>query len=171
MTNPVTAISRAVRDHEDLRALLEATHSDVDPQTLLDTLEGETDLCEALQAIASQALDHEAMAAATQARIEALQARKARSLKTAETLRAIVLQAMDTTGRTDKPIVGPELTLSVSKRAGKIEIVDESQIPSKFFKPEPPKLDKKLLTAEAKESDVPGCRIGNGSISLTIRVK
>ena len=167
--NPVTAVSAAVKCHEAMREALQDVYDNLDPQALLDTIEGETDLTEVLQQVASQALEYETLAKATQERIEALQARKARTLKAAETLRSIVLQAMDTTGR-DK-ISGPEITLSVAKRRGSLVIDDESLVPACFFKPQPPKLDKKALTEAAREGEQPGCHIGNGSISLTIRVK
>ncbi len=65
------------------------------------------------------------------------------------------------------------MTLSVSKRAGDLVITDEALLPSRFFKPQPPVLDKKALK-DAVIGDgevIDGASIGNGSISLTIRRK
>jgi hypothetical protein len=75
--------------------------------------------------------------------------------------------------RSVSTIKSPTLTLSVSTRSGDLVITDESLIPSRFFKPQPPLLDKKALK-EAVVTDgevIDGTTTGNGSISLTIRRK
>ena len=168
--NPVTAVTREVKRHVELKEQLDALYDDLDPQALADTLEGETDLSEVLQRLATQALDYEDMAQATQARIDDLQTRKHRLKGTADTLRAIILQAMDTSDMDQ--VKGPEVTLSRRKTKGQLVIDDESQIPSHFWAAQAPKLDKTGLAASVKEgTTVPGCHLSNGSISLTIRVK
>ena len=140
-----------------------------DPQALVDTLEGETDLNEALLTVASQVEDYKAMAAATGERIAALQSRKSRLENSAETLRTIILQAMDNTG-TDK-VAGPEMTLSCRETKGQLVIDDEAAVPSEYFKPQDPKLDKKALKEAVEAGPVPGAHLSNGGLSLTIRVK
>ena len=168
--NPVTAVTRALAERAELQDALEATYENLDPQALLDTLEGENDLSEVLQRVASQVLEYEALAKATQLRIDDLQARKARTVKAAETLRAIVLQAMDTANL--PKVAGPEMTLSFRQTAGSAVIDDESQIPAAFFKPVAPKLDKKAVTDALKDGQtVKGAHLSNGALSLTIRVK
>jgi hypothetical protein len=75
--------------------------------------------------------------------------------------------------RGEPTIKSPALTLSVSRRSGDLVVTDEALVPSRFFKPQPPVLDKKALK-EAVVSDgeiIDGATIGNGSISLTIRRK
>lgn len=168
--NPVTAVTRELAKREELQAALEATYENLDPQALLDTLEGETDLAEVLQRVASQVLEYEALAKATQLRIDDLQARKARTVKAAETLRTIIIQAMDTANI--PKVAGPEMTLSFRQTAGSAVIDDESQIPADYFKTVAPKLDKKAVTDALKEGEaIPGAHMSNGSLSLTIRVK
>lgn len=167
--NPVTAITRELAKHQEIKDALESVYTDLDPQALIDTLEGETDLKEVLQKVAAQVLDYEALAQATQERIADLQARKARTVKAATTLRAIILQAMDTAEI--QKITGPEMTLSYRQTAGKLVIDDESKVPSDYFKQPPPVLDKKALAEAIKEHAVEGCHISNGELSLTIRVK
>ncbi len=168
--NPVTAVTREVAKHVELKEQMEAVYQDLDPQALIDTLEGETDLSEVLLKIAAQVEDYKALAAATQLRIDDLQARKHRTVKAAETLRAIILQAMDTTG-TDK-VTGPEMTLSCRRTKGQLVIDDESKIPAAYWKPQDPKLDKKALGEAVKDgAKIDGCHLSNGGLSLTIRVK
>lgn len=173
MTNPITAVTREVARHEELKKTLQALYEDLDPQALIDTLEGETDLSEALQQVASQALDYEALAAATKARKDALGEREARLNKSAETLRTIVLQAIITTG--SGTIAGPEMTLAPRKTPPALVIDDESLVPSEYFKSRDPVIDKdKLkaaLEAAGEDEEIPGAHLSNGGISLTIRVK
>ena len=75
--------------------------------------------------------------------------------------------------RGEDSIKCPTLTLSISRRGGDLVVTDEALIPSRFFKPQPPVLDKKALK-EAVVTDgevIDGTSIGNGSIGLTIRRK
>jgi hypothetical protein len=121
--------------------------------------------------IAEAAVEHELQAKAVADRIAEMTERKSRLLRTSESLRAIVLQGMEIRG--EATIQSPTLTLSVSKRRGDLVVTDESLVPSRFFKPQPPVLDKKALK-EAVVTDgeiIDGTAIGNGSISLTIRRK
>jgi len=121
--------------------------------------------------IAEEAVEREVQAEAIESRIKELQARKQRITHSAETLRNIVLQCMDTRG--EKTIGSPTLTLSVSTREPDLVITDESAIPSRFFIPQPPALDKKALKdAVLNDGEViDGTSLGNGKISLTIRRK
>ena len=173
--NPVTAVTREVAKHMELKERLEAIYQDLDPQALVDTIEGETDLQEVLQKVANQVLEYQALAAATKERLDALKARKDRLEQSAETLRAIILQAMDTAGI--QKITGPEMTLSCRQTSGALVIDDESKIPSAFFEKQPPKLDKALVKECLESRDdnrfpnFEGAHVSNGSLSLTIRVK
>ena len=167
--SPITQISREVAKHVEIRDALQGMYEDLDPQALADTLEGETDLNAALLSVCEAALEHEAMAVATQARIDALQARKHRLVSSAETLRAIALQAMDTSG-VDK-IQGATMTISRRQVAGKLVVTDEAQVPAQFWTPQPPKMDKKALLSAVKDGAIKGAELSNGGISLTIRVK
>ncbi len=121
--------------------------------------------------IADAAVDYEHQAKAVAERIAEMTERKSRLSRTAENLRNVILQSMSIRGM--KTIPSPVLTLSVSDRAGDVVITDEALIPSRFFKPQPPVLDKKALKeAVLKDGEViEGASLGNGSISLTIRRK
>ena len=126
------------------------------------------DLCLAL---AEEAVERELQAEAIDQRMKELAERKARFLRSAETLRNMVLQCMEIRG--EKAIPSPTLTLSASQIKPGIVVTDESAIPSRFFTPQPPKLDKAALK-EAVLTDgevIDGVAIGNGKSSLTIRRK
>src|SRR4051812_29696084 len=93
--------------------------------------------------IAEAAVEHELQAKAVADRIAELMERKARFLRTADSLRSIVLQCMKIGGKGS--ITPPTLTLSVTRRGGDLVVTDESLVPSRYFKPQPPVLDKKAL--------------------------
>lgn len=159
--------------HDTLKKLKAIRYSveDADLEALSEGLTQSTDFESACLDIAEAAVEHELQAKAVADRIAELGERKARLLKTADSLRAIVLQSMEI--RTVPTIKSPTLTLSVTRRSGDLVITDESLLPSRFFKPQPPVLDKKALK-EAVVTDgevIDGAAIGNGSISLTIRRK
>ena len=61
-------------------------------------------------------------------------------------------------------------TVSLTKVHPKAHILEEADIPADFWKPQPPKLDLKTLTAALKEGvRVPGATLTNGSHTVTIR--
>jgi formylmethanofuran dehydrogenase subunit A len=107
------------------------------------------------------------MVAGCDAEIKRLDDRKARCKRGVETLRAAIEQAMVMADINTLSL--PTKTLSVSQRAGKAIVHSEADIPSEFFDPQPPKLNKSKLTKAVKERTVPGASLSDGSISLTIR--
>ena len=168
MGNPIQAVRREVTDWVQIET--ELRQFEDDPQTLLDTLEGETNLHEALLAIADRVMELKGQAAGVKARIEDLTERKTRLEKSAETLRTVILQAMDTAGL--KTVPGDCVTLSMRDTPPGLIVSDEAVIPASYWLPQPPKLDKKALLAALKDKkDAPGAELSNGGISLTMRVK
>lgn len=160
-------IKEKIRQLRDLRYSSEAA----DVSDLSEGLTQADDFKELCLELAEEAVEREAMAEAIETRIKDLQSRKLRVTQSADTLRNIVLQGMDIRG--ERTIASPALTLSVANRAPDVKVTDEALIPSRFFIPQPPKLDKKALR-EAILTDgevVEGASVGNGSVSLTIRRK
>lgn len=168
-THIVNKVGRELSGYQRLREQLEQGH-DLDPATLLDTLEGETELHESLLVVYEEIMENISLLSGLDSTIEALQVRAGRLKKTNETLRNVILSAMDKAGL--KTIKGPLATLTARKGKPAAIIDEESDIPSKFFTPQPPKLDKKAVKNALDEGEaIPGAHLSNGSISLTIRVK
>lgn len=168
MIDPGREVIEELAKYQKLRALLAS--EEPDEQAILDTLEGETNLHEALIEVAESALDDEALAAAIQTRIEALQARKSRCETTAEHKRGLIIMAMERAGL--KQVKGVSATLSVKPLPGKAVINDEAVMPARFFVPQDPRLDRKALTEALRNGEqVEGATLSNGGVSLTIRVK
>lgn len=161
----VTAVNDEAVKAASIREAL-AEHDD--PQLILDMIEGETDLTEAIAIVYSEIADDEAMVAGLKAKIEEFSERKARLEKANETRRNVILMAMEKAGL--KTLKCPLATITVRDVPPSVVVTDEPAIPAEFWKPQDPKLDKKAL-AEAVKSGaaVPGAQLSNGGISLTIR--
>lgn len=155
------------RDWSTLRAEMERL-DDMDEATILGTLEGETNLLEAIAIIDEFILDAEADEAGAAAVIKRIQDRKERAARRQDRLRAVVTQAMDVAGLKTAKTAGGTYTIRATPPAPIVE--DESQIPAAYFKPQEPKLDKKAVNEAVTNGEtIPGVRMSNGGISLTIR--
>jgi len=153
---------------DELRRQLE--EHEIDVQCVIDTLEGETELFEVLIMMSEQIADRDVMAAAVDQRIKDLTARKNRINEGTEALRSVITQTMDRAGI--KKIPGELSTLSLTDVKPSVIINDESLIPSKYFKPQDPKIDKKSIGDALNDKiDIPGAQLSNGGIALTIRRK
>ncbi len=152
----------------DLRRRLLELHPQIDEQTLADTLEGATNLREALEALVRSALEDECLAKALRERIETMRGRLARLEARASSKRQVVVEGMSTA---DMPkIVAPDFTASVRMGPPGVEIVDESELPIDFLVPQAPKPDKRLiLEALSRGTVVPGALLAQPKISLAVR--
>lgn len=161
-----------------------------DEDLILDSIEGETSLFELIDGLLEAAALDETSILAVETAIGKLDARKERFKKRIETARELITQAL-TIAELPK-LERPTATLSVSARAPSTIIVDEAAIPSSYWKPGKPTLDKKALTDALRarekalqelpkcESDrakaladfppeIPGVTLSNAAPSLTIR--
>lgn len=167
--NPSIAVRNELTRLDELKSQLEIMcEGDVDEQLLLDTIEGETDIQEMLLEVDDRIAEYESNAAAIKMRIDDLTKRMNRNKRTAETLRTIILSAMDKAGI--KKIESPQSTITLKAKARALQVNDEAEIPAKYWKPADPVLDKKGLIADLKENiTVPGASLDNGGILLQIK--
>ena len=166
-------ISRALRNQgEAARALLLNIRDVVgDDEELIDTaVEGETDLKDVISAAVDRLDELNGHQESLDARIEALKARRNRFEGQAERIKAAIHVAM---GQAElRKLELPQATIGVRAVPPKAEIIDESMIPSKFWKPSDPKLDRKaVLDALKAKEDVPGATLSNDSETISIRSK
>ncbi|WP_425419053.1 siphovirus Gp157 family protein [Oricola indica] len=151
------------------RRILEA-EPDIDDETLADTLEGATNLHEALAALVRSAIDDADLVAALKTRIAESRERLDRLSGRMEKKRALALVAMEEAGL-DK-IMEPDFTLSLRTAPPSVVVTDESLIPEWFFVPQPPKLDKRALLDTLKAGTfVNGAALSNSRRSLSVRTK
>lgn len=165
----IKGVQSELRTAVELRKQLEEWDV-ADPEALALSIQSETNLEEAIDAVFGEIAEREAAITGLKEREQAIAERRRRHEKTVDTLRAVILQALDMAG-VDK-VALPEATISVKKVKPAAEVVEEADIPSEFWEPQPPKLNKKALSeALANGQTVEGARLGNGGITLAIRKK
>ena len=154
--------------HEHLRSSLREAFPDIDEDTISDTLEGLTDLPEIIGAVLRSRLEDLALARALRTRVDEMEMRMARFERRAEKKRQIVTSVME---RADiRKIVEPDFTASLRRTPPGLLVVDEGHIPEAFWKPQPPKLDRRALLAALKAGEeIRGAALDNGGTALAVR--
>lgn len=162
-----------VREHSrysELRRRLIEADPEIDETTLLDTLEGATNLSEALGEVIRVALDEEALADALRARLAGMRERLDR-IEAARAKKREVAQAVMEDAGIEK-ILEPDFTVSLRVSPPGVAVVNEAEIPDPFWIPQPPKLDRKgILDALKSGTRVPGATFTNSRVSLAIRTR
>jgi hypothetical protein len=139
-----------------------------DEQTLLDTLDGESDFDRQVLAVLRSADHDDMLAAGIESRLDELQGRKARLAERVTQKRSAILAAMQMAGR--KKVELPDATVSVRATPAKVIITDEALVPPGYFEPQAPRLSKTAVKAALDEgTEVPGAMMSNGGVTLSIR--
>jgi hypothetical protein len=162
---------RSLADHAYLREHLLAEYREaIDEQTLRDTLEGISSLPEAVAAVVRSYLDDLTIAAALGMRIGDMQERLARIEARVEKKRATITAVME---RGDlKKLEQPDFTAILRAVPPGLVVADEALIPSDYWRPQAPKLDKRVLLAALNAGQaIPGAGLGNGGTTLSVRTK
>lgn len=188
-------ISKAQTSAEKVVAYLDSIRDEdgeIDPQLLNDMIEGETELFECIDQLYERVVEKEILIEGIKVAQAALGSRKSRLDKSVESERTMILQLLDRFG-IKKPVQRPMATFSVRVVPEKLDVVEESDVPAKYWVPQDPKLDTKTLLADLKElADkraevaaalkegeqlkgddfaIPGARLTDKGIGLTIRKK
>lgn len=168
MSDAARNLQLETRAAQQLRDVLLAMGCD-DSKTLADTIEGETDIREAIRRVYWAMIEDQILIDGLTENIQVLQARKTRIETRVERYRAAIEKGMSA-GEISK-LELPEATISLRAVAPKLEVVIEALIPERFWIPQPNTLDKKALLTALKEpgADIPGAALSNGGQSLSIR--
>lgn len=165
------AVRRMALEAEAAKSLIESLRAvgDDDDRLIVDMIEGETSLFEAIDILLGRIVETKGLLTGTEAVIADLQTRRERFSDRMKSLRAIIEQAL-VKAEIDVAVERPIATLSMSRRARKVEIATEADIPAEFWAPGDPRLDKKALK-EALEAGrtVPGAYLTNQAPTLTTR--
>ncbi len=161
-------LSTALNQHNYLRERLRSDFPEVDDETLRDTVEGLTNLAEILAAVVRSHLDDLTLTTALRARISTMQERLSRLEDRSERKRTLVASVME---RADiRKLSQPDFTVSLRPTAAPLVVLNESEIPDPFWRPQPPKLDRRgLLAALTSGQSVPGATLGNGTVTIAVR--
>ncbi len=159
--------------HVALRDRILAECPDLDEQTLADTLQGATNLYEAIAAVVRSMGEDESMIEGLESRLAEMAERKKRLEARIDKKRELVAVGM---AEADiKKFVDPAFTVSLVPTQRAVIVLDESQLPPDYMRtPEPPapRPDKKLIKQAITDGYlVPGATLSNGGQTITIRRK
>lgn len=158
------------RETEAAKVLL-ATYRDIladDDQARADMVEGETNIQEAIRTGLVRLAEIRAMGVGIDDMVDRLKTRRDRLSSQQESLREAILMAMEIAGlpkfETD---VG---TITRKRTPPSVVVVDEADIPSNYWKPSDPKLDKRALLDALKGGEtIPGAQLSNGGETIQVR--
>ena len=141
-----------------------------DEDTLLDTLEGITDLHEMIAAVIRSALVDEALHAGLRSRMDDMKERLSRLELRASKKRQLALEAMTEVGLTK--LEQPDFTASARAGSPALVVIAEDRIPEAYWLPQPPKLDRQVILGELKRGiEIPGAQMSNPTPVLSVRTK
>jgi hypothetical protein len=154
----------------ELRRRLVEADPEIDETTLLDTLEGATNLSEAIGQVVRSVLDDEAFAQGLKNRIHDMRERLSRIESTSAKKRHVALAVMEESGI--EKIVEPDFTVSLRISPPAVVITSETDIPERYWLPQPPKLDRRgILDSLKMGTRVAGAELANSRVNLSIRTK
>ena len=152
-----------------LKRNLIAQYPEADEDTLLDTLEGITDLHEMIAAVIRSALVDEALQAGLRSRDD-MKERLSRLELRASKKRELALEAMTEVGLSK--LEQPDFTASARAGSPALVVIAEDRIPEAYWLPQPPKLDRQAILGELKRgSKSPGLQMSNPKPVLSVRTK
>ena len=163
-------IERQISLHAELRRRLLELEPDLDETTLLDTLEGMTDLNEAIAELVRSALVDAAYVSGLKGRIEEMKERLGRLEVRVDKKRELALATMEEAGIAR--IVAPDFTITLRASPPSLRVTDEQLIPEWFWIPQPARLDKRSLTETLKAGEViAGAELANPQSTISVRTK
>ncbi len=161
--------SSAIR-YKALRVRLAAEDPSLDERTLADTVEGLTDVHEILMAIVRAALEDEAHATGLKGRVAEMEDRLHRLQDRAAKRRQIAKEVM--TELDLKKLQAPDFTASIRAGFPSLMVLNENEIPSIYWEPRDPKLDRATLIADLKNGrEVGGATLSNPEPVLSVRTR
>jgi hypothetical protein len=153
-----------------LKQQLASAYPTADEETLLDTLEGITDLHEMIAAVIRSALVDEALQTGLRTRLDEMRLRLTRLEERGAKKRQLALEAMCEVGL--KKLEQPDFTASARAGLPPLVVVSEDLIPADYWVPQPPKLDRQSLLSKLKRgAEVSGAQLGNPKPTLAVRTK
>jgi Siphovirus Gp157 len=123
-----------------------------DPDFFTDIIEGETNLLELIAALDASIVDDEILVDGVKTALEKLQTRKRATENRVELKRRLLAHTLQQIGL--KTLRTPTATLTLADASLKAIAVAPEDIPARWWKPQPPKLDQDGLTraVRARES-------------------
>ena len=166
----MTALGVAASAYQICKDRLLADWPGLDEHTMLDTLEGITDLHEIIAAVIRSALVDEALARGLSSRIGEMKHRLARLEERGLKKRQLALQAMSEVGL--KTLVQSDFTATARAGSPSLLVTNEQIVPHAYWLPQPPKLNRQGLLADLKGGrDIAGAQLNNAKLVLVVRTQ
>ena len=160
-------LHKAIRAAEVLKQTLRDIAGD-DVDAIRDTIEGETNLHDLIAKTCENIVIDGGMVTGLGDVMKSLADRKDRIEKRIASMRIACLKAMEIAELSSLETLTGTLTRKTLPPS--VIISDEAVIPSQFWKPSDPRLDKKAILAALKTGEaIPGCELSNGGETLQIR--
>ena len=141
-----------------------------DEDFIRDSLEGEVDFDQIVRTLVTSIGEDEAMVNGLKAYVADLNDRKDRIETRIGHKRTLITLALEIAGCAKLEV--DVATISLTKIHSRALVTEEADIPSEFWKPQAPKLDKTALNAALKDGrTVAGAVLDNGGSTCTIRRK
>jgi hypothetical protein len=141
--DPRYALSQELEAKQTLLDQLRALTAD-DPDFFTDVIEGETNLLELIATLDTSILDDEILVDGAKAALDKLQTRKRTAEARIELKRRLLAHTLHQIGL--KTLRTPTATLTLAEASLKAIAVAPEDIPARWWKPQPPKLDQDGLT-------------------------
>ena len=160
----------AAIQYRNIRDRLRTDDPQIDDQILADTVEGLTDLHEILAAVIRAALADQALATGLESHIGEMLARRDRLQDRAAKRRQI---AKDVMVELDlKKLSAPDFTASIRPGTPALMVIDEAAVPSIYWEPREPRLNRQKLSSELKDgAEITGVTLSNPEPVLSVRVR
>jgi Siphovirus Gp157 len=156
--------------YRTIRDRVRAEDPQIDEQTLADTVEGLTDLHEMVGAIIRAALADEALATGLKSRVAEMEERQSRLQDRAAKRRQIAKDVM--VQLQIKKITAPDFTMSIRQGMPALLVLDEAVVPSIYWQPSAPRLDRQGLLSELKGGvKIEGVALSNPEPVLSVRTR
>ena len=156
--------------YRSIRDRIRAEDPTIDEQTLADTVEGLTDLHEIIVAIIRSALTDEALANGLKIRVSEMEERLDRLQDRASKRRQIAKEVM--VELDIKKITAPDFTVSIRPGMPALLVLDEAVVPSIYWQPSAPRLDRQGLLSELKAgAEIDGVALSDPEPVLSVRTR
>ena len=164
------SLKAELTSHLLFQAKLRESYPDLESEELKDTLEGLTNLPEMLTALLRSHIDDNYSVKALKLRINDMRERLKRLEVRAEKKRQLVAEVM---AEAEIPkLTEPDFTVSLLAGRQQLVVVEEHEIPKRYWKPQAPKLDRIGLLADLKVgASIPGTSLSNAAPSIAVRTK
>jgi len=156
--------------YRSIRDRIRAEDPQIDGQTLADTVEGLTDLHEIIAVVVRAALTDEAFANGLKSRVAEMEERLSRMQDRASKRRQIVKEVM--VELDIKKITAPDFTISIRPGMPALLVLDEAVVPSIYWQPGAPRLDRQGLLSELKGgAEIDGVALSDPEPILSVRTR